>query len=550
MSSYPPPPPPPPPGGQYPGQYPPPYDRSGLRAQRQAIKAQARAMRDQAKAQQRQLRVQRRALRRPSILGPLLLLGLGVAFLIAHVRQIPWGQALEWYSAWWPAVLILAGLVLIAEWAFDQRRAQTDGHVRAVGGGVVLILILLTLTGLSARGIEYGPDWHERAFGSDYAQLSHLFGDKHDGESTVSSSITPGATLVVHNPHGNVTVSGASDDGEVHVSVHTESYAWKEDDADAKARRLEPVFRSTGKDLALDVASVQGGQADLTIELPRTNAVTLQADNGDVTINDMAAALVVSANHGDVEISGVNGPVNLHVHDDDANLTLHSITGPVLVDGRGGDTEVSDIHGDVTLQGDFFGSTHVEHVTGAMRFESSRTRFSAARLDEEFSVTRDTLSATALLGPVVLKTADKNITLDRVQGSIDVVNRNGSVAVTQTPALATVSIENKHGSVDLGLPGGAGFLLHAVTRNGDMENDFGLTPQGSESNRTLAGPVAGGGPAIDVTASDGDVTIRRSSVTPLPPAPPAPPITLSPPATPKPPAAPKPPRPPLTGQRF
>jgi DUF4097 and DUF4098 domain-containing protein YvlB len=521
------------------------------------MKAQARAMRDQAKAQQRQFRLQRRALRRPSILGPLLLLGLGVAFLVAHVRRIPWGQSLEWYSQWWPAVLILAGLVLIAEWAFDQRRAQTDGHVRAVGGGVVLILILLTLTGLGARGFEYGRDWHERAFGSDYAQLSHLFGDKHDGESTVSSSIAPGATLVVHNPHGSVTVSGASEDGEVHVSVHTESYAWKEDDADAKARRLEPVFRSTGKDLALDVASVEGGQADLTIELPRTNAVTLQANNGDVTINDMASALVLSANHGDVEISGVNGPVNLHVHDDDANLTLHSITGPVLIDGRGGDTEVADIQGDVTLQGDFFGSTHLQHITGAVRFESSRTRFSAARLDDEFSINSGELDATSLVGPVVLKTADKKINLDRVQGSIEIVNRNGSIAVTQTPALATVSIENKHGSVDLGLAGGSGFLLHAVTRNGDMENDFGLTTQGSESNRVLAGPVAGGGPAVNVTTSDGDVTIRRSSVAPLPPVPPAPPITLAPlalPAPPKAPAAPRAPKapkpPPVTGQRF
>jgi hypothetical protein len=523
-----------------------------MKAQRQALKAQARAMHDQAKAQQRQMRLQRRALRRPSILGPLLLLGLGVAFLVAHVRQIPWGQALEWYSAWWPAVLILAGLVLIAEWAADQRRAQTDGHVRAVGGGVVFILVLLTLTGLGARGVEYGRDWHDRAFGSDYSNLSHLFGDKHDGESTASASIAPGATLVVHNPHGSVTVSGASDDGEVHVSVHTESYAWKEDDADAKARRLEPAFRNTGKDLALDVAQVDGGQADLTIELPRTNAVTLQADNGDVTVNDMAAALVVSANHGDVEISGVNGPVNLHVHDDDANLTLHSITGPVLVDGRGGDTEVSEVHGDVTLQGDFFGSTHLEHVTGAVRFESSRTRFTAARLDDDFSVTRDSLSASSLVGPVVLKTADKNITLDRVQGSIDIVNRNGSVAVTQTPALAAVSIENKHGSVDLGLPGGAGFLLHAVTRNGDMENDFGLTSTGAESNRILAGAVAGGGPTVNVTTSDGDVTIRRSSVAPLPPLPPAPPLTLvpAPPPAPKPPAVPRVPKPPVMGQRF
>jgi DUF4097 and DUF4098 domain-containing protein YvlB len=540
MSSYPPPP---------PGHYPPPYDRAQRKAQQQMLKAQARAAQAQARAQRQQIRMQQRSLRRRSVLGPLILVGIGVAFLLTELGRISWGQSLEWYSRWWPAVLIAAGMVLLAEWAVDQRLPSAQGQVRSIGAGVVFLLVLLALTGLSAHGIEYGMAWHDNAFGDNYARLNHLFGDRHDAEDTLSSSIAPGATLVIHNPHGDVTLSGDSTDGEVHVSVHTESYAWKDADAADKARRLRPVFGNQGNDLTLDVANVEGGQADLTIELPRTSAVTIQANNGAVTINNLAAAVAVSADHGDLDISAITGPVNLHVHDDDANITLHSITGPVVIDGRGGDTEVSDVHGDLAMQGDFFGATHLQHVNGAVRFDSSRTRFSAARLDDEFSISHDSLDASQLVGPVVLKTADKNITLDRVAGSVDVTNRNGSVAVTHAPPSAAISIQNTHGSVDLGLPGSTGFTLSAQTRNGDMENDFGLETQGSESNRSLKGNVAGGGPPVDITTTDGDVTIRRSTIAPVPPVPPAPPITFNPPAPPKAPKAPKPPAPPV-GKTF
>jgi DUF4097 and DUF4098 domain-containing protein YvlB len=536
MSSYP----PPPPGGPYP-----PYDRDSWRAQRRMLK-------DQARAQRYQVRMQRRALRRRSILGPLIILAVGVAFLLTQLGRISWGQTLEWYSRWWPAVLILAGLVLLAEWAIDQRLPNTQGHARSLGGGVVLLLVLLALAGISARGVEYGMDWQQRAFGDTSYRMGHLFGDRHDAESTASSPIAAGASLVIRNPHGDVTITSGGEDSEVHVSEHTQSYAWKDSDARTKASSMQPVFTGQGKDLTLNVASVEGGRADLTIELPRSVAVSVQADNGDVRISDMAAAVAVSARHGDVEITAINGSVDLHIHDDDSNLTLRSITGPVLIDGHGGDTEVADVHGDVTMQGDFFGSTHLQHINGSVRFETSRTRFSAARLDNEFSVNRDSLDASQLAGPVLLRTADKNITLDRTGGMMDVVDRNGSVAVTHAPPLAAISIQNTHGSIDLGISDSAGFTVNAHTRNGDMENDFGLVAQGSEGEHTLRGNVAGGGPAVTLTTTDGDITLRRSSMAPLPPLPPAPPITLSPPVPPAAPRAPRAPKPPAApvGRMF
>jgi DUF4097 and DUF4098 domain-containing protein YvlB len=539
MSSYPPPPPP--------GQYPPVYDRNALRNQRRLIRDQAKYQVAQQRAMRHQLRAQRRSLRRGSVVGPLIILALGVIFLLAQIGRLSWGQSLDWYGRWWPAVLVIAGVVLLIEWAVDQRREDGLGQTRVIGGGVIFLLIVLAFAGITARAVEYGMEWRDNNFGNGYTQLDHLFGDRHDSDSSMSQAIAPTSPFVIRNPHGDVTVTGSSNDGAVHVSVHTETYAWKDNDASRQTEQLQPTFSTEGGVLSLNVNSVDGGQADLSIELPRTVQVTVQADHGDLNVSQISAPVILTANHGDVDVSSMENSVTLHVNDDDSTITMRSIHGPVSVEGHSGDIDISDITGDLSLQGDFFGSTNLEHVTGAVRFNSTRTQFSAARLDEDFSVDRDSLNANALLGPVVLKTADKNITLDRVQGSVDVTDRNGSVEVTNAAPLQQIQIQNQHGSIDVGLPGNVGFFLDAQTRNGDMENDFGLTESTDNDKHSLNGRVSGGGATVTLSTSDGDVTVRKSTVAPLPPVPPAVvPFTSTPtvPAAPKAPHAPRVPKPP------
>jgi DUF4097 and DUF4098 domain-containing protein YvlB len=502
-----------------------------MRAQRQILRAQARAQQAQQRALRYQLRAQRRSYRRGSIVGPLIILGVGVMFLLAEIGRISWGQSLEWYSRWWPAVLIAAGFVLLLEWFIDQQRGSETGHVRVLGGSVVFLLILLVLAGLASRTAEYGLAWRDHTFGNGYHKLDYLLGDRHDADSSVISPLAKATTLVIMNPHGDVTVTGSSSDDQVHVNVHTQTYAWKDSDVERKTKDLQPIFSSDGGVLKLNINSVEGGEADLTVTVPHSAPLTVQADHGDVNVSEMGAPVTISANHGDVDVSGIDGSVTLHMNDDDGSVTLHSIHGGASVEGHSGDIDISDVTGDLTLQGDFFGSTNLEHINGPIHFTTTRTQFSAARLDDEFNVDKDSLNASELLGPVVLKTENKNITLDRIQGSADVSNRNGSVELTHAPPLSPISIQNQHGSVDLGLPGGVGFTLNAQTRNGDMENDFDLSPVGENDVHTLRGRIGGGGPTVTITTTDGDVTVRKSSVAPLPPAPPAAPrITLTPPA--------------------
>ena len=317
-------------------------------------------------------------------------------------------------------------------------------------------------------------------------------------------------------------------------------WAWKESDATTRQQQLQPQFSTDGNSLVLNVAAIASGQADLTIEVPKSMAVTMTADHGNVSVNDLQGAVTVSSNHGNLDLNGINGGIIAHVNDDDSDVSAGKINGGVSIEGRAENINLADITGPVTLQGDFFGTTDVQRVNGAVRFESSRTQFQAERLDGEFEVAGGAeLQASGLVGPVVLSTRNHNVTLDRVSGTVVVKNKNGTVDVTEAAPLSALEITNEHGSVDVGLPEGHGFSLDASTRHGEMENDFALTAAGSEEHRTLNGTIAGGGPAVAITTTEGDVTVRKSSVAPLPPAAPPAPVPPATSATPVVPAAPK-----------
>ena len=89
MASYPPPPPPPPPPG---------YDpQAQRRYQRDQFRAQMRAQRDAVRAQQQQIRYQMRGMRRGSVLGPLLLIAVGVLDE-PFLRNLPgFKKRLDWF---------------------------------------------------------------------------------------------------------------------------------------------------------------------------------------------------------------------------------------------------------------------------------------------------------------------------------------------------------------------------------------------------------------------------------------------------------------------
>jgi DUF4097 and DUF4098 domain-containing protein YvlB len=406
----------------------------------------------------------------------------------------------------------------------------TATHV--LSGGAVSLLILLAVIGVSARWTNYDTSWHNhRLLGHDFGGLDRVFGEAHESDDSLNQALPPAGMLVVHDPWGAVTVTGSSDDGQVHVSVHKQVYAWRDSEADERAQRLQPTFSTQGNNLMLDVPAVNQGQADLTIEMPHAASISVSSDHGDVRVSELHGNVTIASRRGDVEVTGINGAVLTQVNNDDSSVSVKSVTGPFTLQGRAGDISLENIDGAVMLQGDFFGTTEAQQINGPLRFETSRTKFATARVDGDLEIESGDLRGERLLGPVTITTRNRTVELDDVAGPLTLSNRNGAISVTTATPLGPINVTNQHGSVDVGLPEHAGFVLNAQTRNGELENDFGLESQSQNEKHWLSGTVGSGGPQVRLETSDGDVTVRKSVAVPLPPAPPAPPrLSTVPPA--------------------
>jgi Putative adhesin len=129
-----------------------------------------------------------------------------------------------------------------------------------------------------------------------------------------------------------------------------------------------------------------------------------------------------------------------------------------------------------------------------------------------------------------LTAGNRNVTLDRVAGDVTVTNRNGSVDLTSAPPLGNVTVENRNGSVNLSLPEQASFAYQLDATNGDIESDFSeiKIPEDGEK-KTISGVAGKGGPVLHISTSQGDISIKKASIMPLPPMPPMPKITPLPP---------------------
>ena len=530
MAGYPPPY-PPPPGPPYAGG---PNDyRNDWKYQRRVMRDQARLQRDMFRAQRDAYRAQTRVLRRGSIVGPILLIAVGVIFLLVQMNKLASVALWDWYGRWWPIVLIGVGVIVLLEWGFDQifRRDTAKPYVRpSIGGGVITLLVLLAILGISFKGIH---DVGHSAFGHDFGKLNEedidqFLGDKHGSDQTLVQVFPAQGSLEVDNPRGDVSISGTSDDNQIHILLHKEIYSRSDSDAANKAQQLTPNLSVSGSFIRMSLPAIDGARADVIITLPADSTNSVTANHGDVHISALKGPVTVTANHGDVELSAITGAINTHIQNSGSGFSVHSVTGPVTLAGKGGDITASDINGTVGIDGDFFGDIHLEHVTGGFRFHSSRTDFQIARLDGETDFTEGELSADQAVGPVVLSTRNRNITLDRISGDVTVTNHNGKVDLTSAPPLGNVTVENRNGEVTVTLPDQAGFNVHAETSDADIENDFSLPVSENNNRKSMSGTVGKGSANVRITTTQDDVSVKRANIAPLPPMPPMPVLTAVP----------------------
>ena len=514
---------------------PPPYSRAGVpfgfdpKQQRRFLKDQERAQRAAFKAQRVLYRQQTRAMRRSSVLGPLIIVAIGVAVLLVRSGKVSFAAFADWYGHWWPLLLVGAGVVMLIEWSLDQMASKNAAVPvrRSMGAGVVFLMLLVALTGATASGFHDGHEFMMHGVNINGDNLEEFFGEKHETEQVVDEAFAPGTTLSVENPRGDVTITGKSDDGRIHVTVNKQVYSRSDNDAQSKADSLNPQMTMAGNVLNLRVPGMEGASTDLSISVPDGATTVVNADRGAVSVSSMRAPVTVTSNRGDVDVKSIAGPVEAHVNYRNSSFTAHDVTGQVSLRGHVQDVNVSDVGGPVSLEGDFYGETHLEHLRGPLTFQTSLTHFTLARLDGEIDIDRSNLSGNQIVGPTALRGRSRNISFERVTGDMDVTNSNGSVEIKSALPMGNMTIENSNGEVNLVVPPSSGLVVEAETHGGDVEDDLALTTTKVNDRTRLEGKVGDGASKIRVHTSHADIQIHQGVVLPpIPPPPPMPMVTL------------------------
>jgi len=501
-----------------PGGAPPPYDpRMQWRVYREQQRAAWRAQRDAWKAQQHAWKAAYAGPyvpRVPSVVGPIVLIAIGIVGLLIYSGRIAAVTFWAWYGHWWPLLLIAAGLALLGEWALDMRRSTP---VRR-SGGFVGGLILLAILGLAAAGWDnfWGP--MRANWGNNSDDFFNFFGlPQHDQDQQVLHSAVPANAVVqIENPRGDVSVT-AADASEVAVQAHMVAYANSDGDASKIFDAEQAHVTVSGNTVLIKSESNERGRLNLSVTVPKGAQVTVNSGRGDVTIAGLGANLNVTATHGDVHLSSIQGAVQVRFPGDKHDFSAHDIQGDLTASGNCNDLTLSDIKGKVILDGEIFGDVHVENVGGPLHLHTSITELELASLPGDMTLNSDDLRVTEARGQVRVTTHSKDVDLSQIYGDIYVSDNRGQITLAPAGAFS-VEAHGGKGDVELTLPPDAGGSVEGHTHNGDIVSDYPLTISGDQS-KSANGKIGAGAGKILLNVDVGDVRIKKGSG--FPPAPPA-----------------------------
>lgn len=458
-----------------------------------------------------------RRYRQRSFAGPIILIGIGVAWLLGSLHVVEGREILWMFSNWWPALLILLGLVRIVEYAIAR---SEGGPPPRLGGGAVALLVLFIVVGLSASSARH-VNW--QAFGDNVdvnPGWDGMFGQKYDFTQELSQPLPADGKLQIDSNHGSVTVHVSDTaDAPVKMTIHRHISADSQEAADKFNERQKPTMTLDGNVLRIssgeNQAEVHVGfsmgpriTSDLEIWAPRKAPVQIASAHGDVNVSQRDADVNATTTYGgDIQVSDVKGNVEVASHRGDVQVS--QITGDVHVNGKANDVTVSDVSGTALLEGEFFGDTKLSHIGKAVKFHSTRTDMELGKLTGDLELDSGDLHATSLAGPFEVKTRAKDIRLEDISGPITIDNSHGEIDIHPKTPMGDLNISNHQGSIHVVLPENVGFHLEARSSRGELESDFPINVTKNGDDHSAEGTVGKGGVKVQLTTDHGTIEIRK-----------------------------------------
>ena len=277
------------------------------------------------------------------------------------------------------------------------------------------------------------------------------------------------------------------------------------DDAEAvrTANETKVTVDEAGEMLRLTVVYPPDGRQTVTMSLkvPKRLALRLDEKGSRLTVSHLAAVTIGGAGRGETVISEIAGLVQ--VNQRGSAITVANVGSLRLTTIAAGEVKISGVKGDATLnvQG---GEVRLEKVAGAVEIDSRNSELRFEHVED-------------MRGPLRIRDMGSEIDLVGVRCDTRIDGRESEVRVTQGAA-APLAIYNDYegqNAIQVFLAKG-GMKIDAAANNGRITVDAtlssaGLKVVGTGSNpnadQRLEGVIGGGGPAVTLRATRGNIEI-------------------------------------------
>ena len=280
-----------------------------------------------------------------------------------------------------------------------------------------------------------------------------------EGSFQRNLSLSGAATLEIYTRSGDIDIrTGNSGTIAITGKIWVNDHWWSSGSHHEEVADVEknPPIQQNGNSVRIDYPNLRDISISFEITVPPDTTVRTHTGSGDQRLEGLKAPVELESGSGDMRLRDLSGGVRSH-------------TGS-------GDIEAEDLAGAFTA----------ETGSGDVQLEQRGP------------------------GDVQVHTGSGNINLHNLHGGLHAEAGSGDMMIDGAQTSAW-EIRAGSGNVELRLPSDAAFDLDATTSSGSLTVDHPvtMTVQGDveRSRRSVKGAVRGGGKALSVRTSSGDIRI-------------------------------------------
>jgi DUF4097 and DUF4098 domain-containing protein YvlB len=450
-------------------------------------------------------------MRRGSVIGPLILIGIGGLFLMRNLwPEIP---LVDIIAKYWPFVLIAWGglrLIEILMWAIMSKPIPRNG----ISGGEWMLVFLICIVGGTMYTARHYTTWFPT--GRAFHGMVMDFGDSFDYVLTpVEKPCAKNCKVIIENFRGNAKITGSKDATTVNASGRETVRSFQQADAD-KANKETPlelipqgdqIIVRTNQDRVSDRTRAT---AELEITVPIGSSIEGHGRNGDFDIQTVNGSVDINSDNAGVRLEAIGGDVRIDLRKSDIIRAI-GVKGAMDLKGYGQDVELQNIDGQVTVAGTYTGQIQLSNLTKPLRWEDSQISVSCEKIPGQIHMGLGEFTAENLLGPIRLNARSRDIQISDFTQGLDLTLERGNVDLRPGKTLPKIEVHTRSGDLELALAEGSKFDLKASTDRGEVHNDYGDPLRVEETNRGATIVGGSGGPQLRLETGRGAVTVRKAT---------------------------------------